>query len=209
MEDDTDQLPKKRGPKPKPKAEQAPVLNGYRLDASVMKDVGGRYRTQSLFEGKGQTDSLVPVFTLEDYHTTYPSFKRLYIEIGDPSEYAIAMGLLGSWEHWTRLSECSWFKPILKECREELNAKIRSLAVSQIQLDGKVAFSEATRLAANKFLAQGQYLVESEREVPKEVAKRGRPSKEEIERRTKEILTEEAVINADYERINGASPKAH
>ena len=183
------------------------VGSNYTLQVKLMKDSMSRYRTLSLFEGKAVNESLTPVFSLEDYHGTYPSFKRLYVEIADPSEYKVAMELLGSWEHWTRLIECSWFKPILKECRDELDAKIRSMAVSQIITDGKVAFSEATRLAANKFLATGDYQKEAEKEVSKEVAKRGRPSKEEIERRTKEILTEEALINADYDRMRSDSDR--
>ena len=179
------------------------VKGSYKLDVSIMKDSMNRYRTLSLFEGRTPTsEDLNPIFTLDDHHGKLPSFKRLYVDIADPSEYGVAMGLLGSWEHWSRLIECTWFKPILKECREELNAKIRSMAVSQIINDGKVAFSEATRLAANKFLATGDYLVEAEKEVTKEAAKRGRPSKEEVERRTKEILTEEAIVNADYLRMN-------
>ena len=200
-------MTKRKTPSSAPATPKEPKRLGYSLDVRAMKDSLGRYRTASLFEGRPTTESQAPVFTLEDYNTEYPSFKRLYIEIADPSEYMVAMGLFGSWEHWTRLCECSWFKPILKECREELNAKIRSMAVSQIITDGKVAFSEATRLAANKFLATGDYLVEAEKEVSKEAAKRGRPSKEEIERRTKEILTEEAIINADYERLNGSQTK--
>ena len=178
------------------------LLENYKLDPKEMKDAKGRYRTRSLFKGRGQSDSLSPVFTLEDFHEeSLPSFKRLYVDICDPSEYNVAMFLLGSWEHWTKLIECSWFKPIIKECREELDAKIRSLAVAQIVTDGKGAFSEATRLAANKFLATGQYLQGVEKDIPKNISKRGRPSSLEVERRMQEILTEEADLNSDYSRI--------
>lgn len=188
-------------PTPTPHCEAPPsprgdTLAGYVLNKALLKDSMGRYRVMSLFVGEKA------LFTLDDYsNAVAPSFKRLYVEIGDPSEYDVAILLLGSWEHWTRLVESVWFKPYLNEAREELNAKIRSQAVKQIQNDGKVAFSEATRLAANKFLATGGYLQEAEKEVVKEVAKRGRPSKEEIARRTKEILTEEGTINADYARM--------
>lgn len=190
--------------KTKDKALSSSLMSSYSLTPSLMKDTLGRYRIQSLFEGKAQSivDSPCPVFSLDDYKPSkYPSFKRMYIEIGDPSEYRMAMELLGSWEHWTRLADSPWFKPYLQECREELNAKIRSVSIAKITEDGKGAFSEATRLAANKFLATGAYMVEAEKEVVKEVAKRGRPSKEEIQRRTKEILTEEGSVVADYARI--------
>jgi hypothetical protein len=173
-----------------------------------MKDSMGRYRVQSLFEGKGRgegDEADRPLYTLEEYDKPgLPSFKKLYVDIGDPSEYLVAMRMLGSWEHWRRLTDSPWFRPYLQEARDELNAKIRSQAITKITVDAEGAFSEATRLAANKFLATGGYLVETEKEVVKENAKRGRPSKEEIARRTKEILTEEGTIKADLERMTSA-----
>lgn len=174
----------------------------YKLDKTRMKDTMGRYRIASLFDTGRTTSEDPPVFTTQDDHTdTLPSFKRLYVEIGDPSEYRIAKALLGSWEHWTRLCASEWAKPLLQECREELNALIRSEALERIKRDGLTAFSESVKFNANKFLAQGDYQVEGEKELEKEKAKRGRPSKEEIERRTKEILTEEALIQRDLDRV--------
>ena len=181
----------------------------FTLNKSVMKDTMGRYRVHSLFDKSSVLNcDLVPVFTMDDNHTlNLPSFKRLYVEIGDPSEYKIALALLGSWEHWVRLCESTWFKPFLEECRDELSAKLRSEAVERIKKDGLMAFSESVRLAANKFLANGDYKIEVEKvvEEERELKKRGRPSKEEIERRTKEILTEEGIITADLNRIKGPS----
>lgn len=182
----------------------------YTLDPSRMKDSGGRYLTQALFL-EHRTEGYDPVFTLKDYDREgLPSFKRLYVALGDPTEYLTALSLLGSWDHWTKLTECSWLQEALSEAREELSIKFRSEAIARIKQDAEKAFSEATRLAANKFLATEGYTSSEDIKAAKSAAllkatesKRGRPSKEEVEKRMVEELRQNGTIDNDFERILG------
>lgn len=97
------------------------------------KDSMGRYRTLSLFY-ETNTSAETPVFTLKPKDThNYISMKRLYLEYADPTEYSFAIAVLGSWEHWQRLSNCDWFQKHVVEWRDELEVKLRSEAITEMR----------------------------------------------------------------------------
>ncbi len=143
------------------------------------------WRTRSLFIGhvglRGAQRVLKPVYTLathdqwmewEGEKVKIPSFRRLYLEIGDPTEYRQATDLLGGWAHLQALLKYKWFDEFIKSAREELEIQLRSAALLRIIVEAQSEESRSS-LAANRYLADGKYKVAD--------VKRGRPSNVEIE----------------------------
>lgn len=96
---------------------------------------------------------------------------EVFVEICDPTEYAAALELAGSWAEWNRMKLC-WpgFKKYIEVWTDEVEIKIRSQAVMETIKQAKNKDSSAA-----KWLAEGKY-------KPK-IA--GRPTKAAIERETK------------------------
>lgn len=86
-------------------------------------------------------------FSMKDHDDTL-SFPQLYFQCS--SDYEAAMVILGSWKHWEKLNEATWFAEKLTLWKEEKrqrdiahgHARIRELA-------------DNGNLAACKILAQG------------------------------------------------------
>lgn len=138
-----------------------------------MKDAQGRYRTRSLFVETIQKDQLdagfVPLFTLKG-KPGYEDLHSIYIQESDPTEYKFALRAFGSWEHFKKLSQIEWFKAYLHVWREEVEVKLRSEGIRAL---AKTALTEGSRgISAAKFLAEKGW----------EPKKRGRPSREEVEK---------------------------
>lgn len=99
-------------------------------------DTSGRPLTQSLFLEFGYNTQYA-IFTTNDEDKiydgkVYTSLKRLYLEIGDPTEYKFAKTCLLGWRHWKRLCENKIFKPFVTEWRDELEVMIRSEGILNI-----------------------------------------------------------------------------
>jgi hypothetical protein len=159
-----------------------------------LKDSQGRFRTQSLFWER-RHESYPAHFTLkkrpiERDGKTYISLYEKYMEIGDPTEYQVAIRLLGSWDHWTALCSAKWFQEHVIGWREEL----------KIKLDSE-RYYEAKRLANARSLPATKFLAERWGEEEKEVKKRGRPSKEEKATHLRRLQQESEDLTADAERI--------
>ena len=106
------------------------------MDKSKLKDSRGRPLTQSLFLEVGYNTEYA-VYTLKDedyvYHgKTYPSLKRLYLEMEDVIEYEFANTYLLGWEHWLRIANNKVFSKRVDSWRHELELKLRSQAVKDI-----------------------------------------------------------------------------
>ena len=160
----------------------------------LLKDSKNDWRTLSVFLETNVTQ-MTPEWSLKPYTSKgLPSAHELYLEIADPTEYAFANVLLGSWAHWQRLLECNWFLPYVEAWRDELEVKLRSEAVQNINAISKGSSPGA--LNASRWLAEKGW---SEK-------KRGRPSKGEVasERRKQAAISQE--VAADLERI---SPTTH
>lgn len=161
------------------------------IDKEKLTDTMGRPLTQSLFLEIGYTD--YAVYTLKEYDhqyngKIYPSLKKLYLQEEDPTEYVFAEKHLLGWQHWKRLCENKVIAKHIDEWREELELKIRSQAVRDMQ---NLCASESGNYSAAKFLA--------DRGWEKRAA--GRPSKAEKERhlRVEERISEE--FSADIKRL--------
>lgn len=124
----------------------------------------------------------------------YPSLYKLYMEEMDITEYLFATKHFDTFKAWKNLVAKKWFHDDhLLLWREDLDIKLRSLALSEVIKNGT--------LNANKFLLEGKYL-------PKGMKDDITPSEKKF--RDKKIV--EAVVNvplsntssvSDYERILG------
>ena len=159
----------------------------------ALKDSMGRPRTLSLF-WEHRLDKYPAPFTLKPYdHKGRISMYRKYMEIGDPTEYSQAIGLLGSWEHWRTLCNAEWFKPYVEKWREELRVKFESDRFREMVDVAETNKGTPTGVQATKWLA--------ERYSQPQVAKRGRPSKAEKARALKKELEEDELLAEEHERL--------
>lgn len=127
---------------------------------------------------------------------TYPSIIRLYVELGDLTEYLFANKYFGGWDHWQHLCECEWFKPYLSKMRTELELKIQAEALQRMMdealSDGRNAFQ------VNRFLVSKGWV--SDR-TPHAEERRGRPSKDEIRKAAIDQASRISKAEEDLKRI--------
>ena len=146
-----------------------------KINKTQFKDEKGRYIVQGLFlEDRYNTE--LAVYTLDGVDKvykgkTFPSLKRLYLEMADPEEYTFAQTHLFDWGHWQRLCKNSIVSKHIEQWREELNLMLRSEGIATLV---HLAKHENSYQAA-KWLADEGFIKKS----------RGRPSKEDIEAETK------------------------
>lgn len=135
------------------------------VDKTKLLDKMGRPLTQSLFLEHNYSE--YAAFTLNDEDkmykgTLYPSLKRLYLDIADPTEYQFAKKYLLGWRHWKRLNENKTLCVYFDEWREELEVMLRS--------EGLLAISEmADNFQAQKYLAEKGWEKNKVGRPPKEV----------------------------------------
>lgn len=119
------------------------------------------------FEKRHQTSSAHDgIFTLKPYDWElngihYQSMYLMFMQYN--SEYSAAMGILGSWPHWLKLCECSWFKPELEKWKAEMDLRDEALAKDKL-----VKLTKADNITAAKALLA---------ETKNPTRKVGRPSK--------------------------------
>ena len=150
-------------------------------------DESNRYLTESLFKetNTGKTP-YGPRFVLaeRDRHGL-PSMRRLYLEMEDPTEYSFATEVLGSYDHWKKLSSLKWFRSHLLDWRKELELRIRAKAIRS------VASHAENKPDAAKWLAECGW----------KEKRRGRPTKQEKDKQ--ELLEKElsSFVKDDYDRL--------
>lgn len=141
-------------------------------DKKAFLDSMGRPITQSLFLEISYNPE-VAVYTLKEYdHTyegkTFPSIKRLYIQMEDVVEYDFANRYFLGWSHWQRIANNKLFKKHVEEWRIELELKVRSQAVRDIiDMSATERSFQAAKWLADKGWAE---------------KRAGRPTKEQTER---------------------------
>jgi len=145
--------------------------------------------TQSLFLEE-TSDISHCVYTLTDTDKerdgiVYPSLRRLYLEMGDPTEYEFAIKYLWGWDHWQRiLSNTKIYNEYIVKWRDELEVKLRAKGIrSLIELS-------SSNFAAARAVSRGEWS-----------ALRGRPSKKELERERKIRTNAAQEAEADSERV--------
>lgn len=165
-----------------------------------MKDPQGRFRTGSLFwelrrKEDGRDERLPPIFTTkeEDFTVdgvTYKSLKKVYMSYDHiPGfEYDFAMDTLGSWDHWQRLCTNGEISKLIKDWRTELEIKIKAEAMKTVLAQSR---------DREKGLTAARTLLGEEHKG----AKRGRPSKEEVQRQQKIEAGIRDNIQEDMDRL--------
>lgn len=160
------------------------------IDKSRFKNVNGVFYLKELFFETAQNKENV-VYTLKDKaHEGYPSLYEAYLEANDPTEYQFAVNNLYSWEHWQRLQDCSWMKPIVAAWRTELEIRFKSQALRKIMAQASGSSRESFQAA--KFIAE--YGSKSTK---------GRPSKQSIKDAALDIAEGNQRVNEDFLRLLG------
>lgn len=161
---------------------------------SKFKNINGVLFTKELFwELANNRDNAIYTLKDEDHAwqgRVFPSLYRLYMEVGDITEYSFAVQHLYSWEHWKALSSAPFFQPFINKWREELEVRQRSEALANIMKASKGTTRDA--FVASKYIAEGW-------DKPK--AGRGRPTKDQVLSAAKTIAEDEKRTEKDYLRI--------
>ena len=155
--------------------------------------------TKALFYEQSWINSSDYIYTLKDkdYEVdgkVLPSLYLLYMEecIKDPSEYSFASKHFDGWEHWLMVRDATWFyKPYYQKWKSELEVRIRSLALISLIKESKVQSKNS--MAINRLLLEGQW------DPSQTKTKRGRPTKDEIEKVARETVENQQIINTDME----------
>ena len=163
----------------------------YPEHKNLLKDSRKRYRTLSLFR-EFYLSEVEPLWSLqdEDPQNTLPSLKKLYMNIGDPTEYEFALQAFGSWKHWLKIKNSKAITAFIEDWPIELEVKLRSEGIKGVI---KEAESGKAKFNAAKFLANADW--------KSTTSKRGRPSKEEVERERKIAAKLDSEFSQDAERI--------
>jgi hypothetical protein len=108
-----------------------------KIDKSKLKDSSGRPLTQSLFLENGyQTEFAIYTLKDDDHKhkngVTYPSLKKLFLEMEDVTEYEFANEYLLGWSHWKRLNKNKLMTKHFEEWREELELRLRAQGIRAI-----------------------------------------------------------------------------
>lgn len=135
------------------------------VDRTKFLDGSGKRVILQLFKEFARPDvKFKPVYTLQEW-------KDVFLDCRDPSEYSVAMLLLGDWEHWQDVRSHALIKPHVDKWQAELEVKLRSEAIQQMKSHAK----QPGGTAAAKWLADKGYALEATKKAL------GRPKKEEVE----------------------------
>jgi len=171
------------------------------MTKNKFKNSMGAHLVKSIFfEYDFDQEKSSAVYTLKDYDhevngVIYPSLRRLYVSMADPTEYLFASEYLDGWAHWKKLSSAAFFQDHLKEWREELDVKLR--AASLLKIRETAAANQKESFQAQKFLVTGGW------KSPDEKEKVGRPTKEKIKQEADRLFSERSVHDDDFERMFG------
>lgn len=149
--------------------------------------------TQSIFL-EHQWNKEVAVYSWGDRHKeykgkVYPSLKKLYLDMGDVTEYNFATTHLLGWSHWQRLNRSEYLADKFREWREELEVKVRAGAIENIMT---IADSDSGGFQAAKWLADKGW----------DKRGAGRPSKQEVEKETRVQAKIAGEFTSDVKRMN-------
>lgn len=165
----------------------------------VFKDKMGRKLTKALFLEESDYPELVLYSLTDEDRGDVPSLYRLYMELGDLTEYEFATKYFYNWDHWKQLCTLEWFNLHVARWREELDLKTKAEALKRIKEEAKDPKAKNT-FSANKILIDRSW----ENSKPKAPPRRaGRPSTVEVQGELKREINEAKVLDEDYKRIMG------
>lgn len=157
----------------------------------------GQRLLRGLFYETTLSDKASVIYTLKDRdHEGYKSLYRLYMEYDDPTEYSFAIACLDSYDHWTVLCQCSWFKPYISRWRKELEVRAKAKALLAIKALADDPEAKEHYQASKYMLTGGWKDKTSGRGA-------GRPSKEDVQREARRIAQDHQNIEDDFQRVTG------
>lgn len=160
----------------------------------IFKNSNGVYLTKELFfETAIKEDRPLTLYSLksEDHQVdgrTFPSLRRIYLELDDLTEFLISDQYFGGHPHWKKLLSCSWFISVLKPIREELKARHMAEYLRTLRKDALSGNAASAKFLLDRLEHKGQ---------------KGRPSKEKIEQEAKKLVQDSDFVSADLERLLG------
>ena len=138
------------------------------------KGNGAKWLTEGLFLETTQPNENA-LYSLQPWDkrykgTFFPSLHKLYVELGDVSEFEFANLYFDCYQHWLLIKGRPFFQEYYAKMVAELNAKLRGKALKTMldQVDGGEA-SQATL----KYLADNDYMKKAPVGKPKR--SRGKP----------------------------------
>lgn len=155
-----------------------------------LRDTRGYPLTQALFLEVMYSD--YAIFTMSDEDKEYNgktmySLRKLYLEIGDPTEYQFAKTCLLGWDHWQRMLENKRIREEVDKWRAELEVSLLSEGVHSI-----------VESAANGNFQSAKWLAERSW---KEKRGAGRPSKQDADREKRIASRVNGQFDADIIRL--------
>ena len=152
----------------------------------------GDYFTKQLFFELTEGDKSNVLYTLKhEDHTykgkTYPSLRRIYLELEDETEYQIATRYFGGWAHWKKLLDTPWFLDYVSEFREELKVKLLSESLKTLREKAKNGSETAAKFLYEKGVG------------PKSPV--GRPTKKAIKEEARRLTEEHLELQEDFQRV--------
>ena len=169
-------------------------------DGNRFKNAIGQHLLKPIFFELDEAGRPNALYSLKDHDCVfegrpYPSLRKLYVEMEDPTEYNFASVYLDGWVHWKKLSNASFFCDLLKEWREELEVRLRAKGLVGIRQVASTAGKEAFQ--AQKYLAQAGW------KLPEDKSSVGRPTKERVAQEAEKMFKQKTDFDLDYERIMG------
>lgn len=137
----------------------------YAANKHKLVDSTGRRLTTGLFEELADNPATA-VFTLREW-------RKVYIDVADPTDYQAALCLIGDWDHWNLVAESPSFRACLERWRREVEIKLRSQAILEMVKQSRSP--KGTQAA--KWLAEAGFVVRD---------KRNKKNKEDEEQASKE-----------------------
>lgn len=157
----------------------------------------GRILAQALLYESNANDKSNAVFTLKDRDYINQdgvylfSLPRLYLEIGDMTEYEFAQQVFGSWKAWKLFRQMPILRETLEDLQEELEIRERSKAIRTVQ-ELSESDKAQTAMSAAKYIAEKGW----------EQRGAGRPTKKEVERERRIAAGIDKEFDEDFKRIN-------
>jgi len=128
-----------------------------------------------------------------------PVFRDLYLQLKDPTGVRAAQLYLDGFTHFEYvMAMAPWFKEAVEQWNREIDTMFKAEALERVRSLAEGAEGEAVMLAANKYLANGEY---NKDRGPK----RGRPSAREVEGELKRQARSVSVVDADFQRMKGTN----
>ena len=158
-----------------------------------LQDSLGRPLTQALFLEGSYSDFCIYTTKDWDYEykgKIYPSIKRLYLEMEDPTEYEFANTYFLGWRHWQRICDNRSLMPLVQNMRDELELKLRARAVQEIKLQAKQGSFQATKWLADRGWDKKAV---------------GRPSKDDVTREARMQAEIHSMYESDAARLKVVS----